>query len=293
VWDLKEYRFASSPNEAVALLRQGPGRGVYIAGGTDLRRDAPPCDYVVDINHAGIDTIDAHADGDLFLGAAVTLPAAARSGAVAGFAGGALAAALAACAQVAARPTATVGGYVCHAARCGDLAPVLLVLDADCVVADETEVASLPLGTLYRHSGGTTLRDKLLVGVVLPRAARLRRCLAHRDHHGASGEAIAQVVVGLDVVENRIVNLRIGLGAVTAAPHRAFLAEAVLTGQDPRAVSPSRVQECAETAAAEFTPLDDDHASADYRRDKVAILTRRLLARLLAWQETPVREGPA
>jgi len=204
---------------------------------------------------------------------------------IAAFAGGALAAALGACAQIAGRSTATVGGVLCHAARCGDLAPVLLTLDAECVVADESTVAPLPLGDLYRHTGGTTLRDKLMVGIVLPGTARLRRCLGHRDAHGADGAAIAQVAVGLDVVENRIVNVRIGLGAVATAPQRAFLAEAALTGCDPRTVSPSQVQECADTAAAEFKALDDAHASAKYRRDKVAILTRRLLSRLLAWQE--------
>ena len=36
MWDLKDYRYAANPAEAVALMRRGPGRGAYIAGGTDM-----------------------------------------------------------------------------------------------------------------------------------------------------------------------------------------------------------------------------------------------------------------
>ncbi len=284
MWDLKEYRFASSPAEAVAMLRQGPGRGAYIAGGTDLLRGKPECDFVVDINHAGIATIDLHPDGDLFLGAATTVLDAARDARVEAFAGAALATTLAECSRRTLRPGATFGGQLCHGTRCGDLAPVLLALDAECVIADEAATTTLPLSAFYHH-GGTALADRLLVGVILPRNARLRRCLSHRHTRSRDGAALVQMAVGLDVVENRIVNLRIGLGAATAVPQRTPLAEAVLTGLDPRAVGPREVQECADTAAAEVAPIDDSRASAGYRRDLVAVLTRRLLSRALAWRE--------
>ena len=73
MWNLKEYRFATNPAEAVALMRQGPGKGAYIAGGTDMLLDRPACDFVVDVNHAGIGDIARTPGGDLFLGAAATL----------------------------------------------------------------------------------------------------------------------------------------------------------------------------------------------------------------------------
>lgn len=288
--DLKEYRFASSPAEAVALLRKGPGRGAYIAGGTDLLRARPDCDFVVDVNHAGIGAIDLHPDGDLFLGAAATVVDAGRDERVRGFAGGALGEALGACARRTGRPTATIGGRLCHGACGGDLAPVLLVLDAACVIADETTTTHLPLSAFYRQDGATTLADRLLVGVVLPRAARLRRCLGQLHARCLDGEPLALVAVGLDVVENRIVTVRIAVGAATPVPRRALLAEAALTGLDPRAVGPDQVRECGGTAAAEIAPIDDHQASAEYRRDLVAGLVGRLVSRALAWQEPPEPE---
>ncbi len=108
---------------------------------------------------------------------------------------------------------------------------------------------------------------------MLPRTARLRRCLVHRHASEPGGAALAQVAVGLDVVENRIVNLRIGLAGAVRAPQRTLLAEAVLTGLDPRAVGPAEVRACAAAAAAEMAPLDDGYASAGYRRDLVAELS--------------------
>lgn len=287
MWDLKEYRFASSPAEAVALLRRGPGRGAYIAGGTDLLRGRPDCDFVVDINHAGIATIDQHPDGDLFVGAATTVVEASHDERVAAFADAALALALVDCGRRVTRPTATVGGQLCHARRCGALAPVLLALDAACVIADEAATATVPLSDFYCLEGGNALVDRLLVGVLLPRTARLRRCLGHRHARHAAGDPLVQLAVGLDVVENRVVNLRIGIGGATRVPQRAPLAEAVLTGLDPRGVGPAEVHECAETAAAEVRTVDDDQASAGYRRDLVAVLVRRLLSRALAWQDEP------
>ena len=33
MWNVQDYRFATNPAEAVALMRKGPGKGAYIAGG--------------------------------------------------------------------------------------------------------------------------------------------------------------------------------------------------------------------------------------------------------------------
>jgi len=283
--ELKEFRIASSPAEAVALLRRGPGRGAYIAGGTDLPRGHPGYDFFVDISHAGIDSIDLHPEGDVFLGAATPVARAAADRRLAAFADAVLTEALAECARRVARTSATVGGQVCHRSRCGEVAPALLALDAECVIADEAATTTLPLSRFYRGEGGTALADRLLVGLLLPRTARLRRCLVHRHACEPDGAPLAQVAVGLDVVENRIVNLRIGLAGAVRVPQRALLAEAVLTGLDPRAVGPSEVRECAAAAAAEIAPLEDGYASAGYRRDLVAELIRRLVSRVLGWQD--------
>ena len=208
------------------MLRQGPGRGAYIAGGTELRRDAPGCDFVVDINHAGIDTIDRHVDGDLFLGAAVTLAQAAAAVELRDFAAGAVAGALAACAHRPGRTGATIGGHICHPSRCGDVAPVLLALDAECVVAGETTVAYLPLGDLYSRSGGTTLRDNHLRPLVDGNILESQACLiANRPNLKARPGVLA---AGRQLLEYIEAHLR---------AQNCYLVLANIRGESPEAVS--------------------------------------------------------
>ncbi|MBM4131152.1 hypothetical protein FJ250_09000, partial [bacterium] len=149
MWDLKEYRIAGSPGEAVAMLRRGPGKGIYIAGGTDLFLFPPQCDFVVDINHAGLDAIARTPDGDVFVGAAATLHAIATDPFVAGYAGGLLAQAAARCGNRPVRSTATLGGNLCNALPSADLAPALLALDAVCYIIDEDSQESLPLEDFF------------------------------------------------------------------------------------------------------------------------------------------------
>ena len=67
---------------------------------------------------------------------------------------------------------------------------------------------------------------------------------------------------------------RIALGAVAPTVMRARQAEAYLEG---RAISPEAMREAGRVAAAESRPITDFRASAEYRRDLVAVLTRRAL----------------
>ena len=125
MWKLSAYRYAGSAAEAVAMLRQGSGQGKYIAGGTDLLLDPPgDCDFVVDLNGAGLDTISLTPAGDLYLGATASLQRIATSAVMRGHAGGAVAAAAHRCGNRPVRTLATIGGNLCHAVPSADMAPL-------------------------------------------------------------------------------------------------------------------------------------------------------------------------
>jgi carbon-monoxide dehydrogenase medium subunit len=72
---------------------------------------------------------------------------------------------------------------------------------------------------------------------------------------------------------------RIALGAVAPTVMRALQAEAYLEG---RRISPEAMREAGRIAAAESRPITDFRASAGYRRDLVAVLTRRALENVQA-----------
>ena len=70
----------------------------------------------------------------------------------------------------------------------------------------------------------------------------------------------------------------IALGAVAPTPIRALKAEALLAGKEP---TKAIIDEAAQIAVIETKPIDDFRASADYRRQLVRTLTRRVLNRSL------------
>ena len=285
MWDLKEYRFATSPGEAVAMLRKGPGKGAYIAGGTDMFLYPPACDFVVDVNQAGISNLARTSGGEVFIGAAATLQNVAAHEFVAGYAGGAIAQAAALCGNRPVRSTATIGGNICNALPSADMAPVLLALDATCFVADEESQESLPLADFFVGPRKTVLDDRLLVGLGLPAEASGWRCLCKKLTRSAEDIALVQVAVALDVADGVVRQVRIALGAVAPVPMRARLAEAMITGLTVTDITHDLILDAADVAAGEASPIDDHRASGDYRRDMVRVLTKRLLCRILSWDD--------
>jgi len=282
MWRLDDYRYAGSAAEAVALMKAGPGLGIYIAGGTDLFLQPPACDFAVDISDAGLGDIVRSDGGDLFVGAAATLHRLETDPLVADFAGGALARAAAACGNRPVRTTATVGGNLCNALPSADMAPVLLALDATCFITDGDSEESLPLTDFFVAPRLTVLEGRLLAGLALPAAAAGRRCLARKLTRSAEDISLVQVAVGLDVAGGILETVRIALGAVAPVPMRSTLAEDQLVGAEVAGLEPSLLADAAAIAAGESEPIDDHRASAGYRRDMVRVLTRRLLAEALA-----------
>lgn len=295
MWEISDYRFASTPPEAVTMMRQGPGRGVYLAGGTDLLLFPPECDFVVDISRAGISGVARTPDGDLFLGAAVTLQDVATNELVQPFAGGALSSVAVHCGNRPVRSTATLGGNLCNALPSGDMAPVLLALDAACFITDEDAQESLPLQDFFVGPRKTVLEDRLLVGVALPAAAASRRCVTRKLTRSAEDIALVQVAVAADVADGKAELVRIALGAVAPVPLRATLAEDALTGLelgDEKAVR-EKIEDAAALAAGEADPIDDHRAGAEYRRDMVRVMTSRLLSGILLGETTDATKGGA
>ncbi|MHB8078847.1 MAG: FAD binding domain-containing protein [Candidatus Krumholzibacteriia bacterium] len=291
--ELREYRCATSVAEAVALRRAGPGRGIYIAGGTDLFLVMPPgIDYVVDINRAGLDHIERTADDALFIGAAATLQAVAVSPLTHRYAGGAVAEAAVRCANRPVRSTATLGGNLCNALPSADLAPILLALDAVALIGDGAHEEAVPLADFFTGPRRTVLGDRLLLGVALPGRCGGHRARARKLNRTAEDISLVQVAVALDLDGPLIRGARVALGAVAPTPRRAPAAEEALTGL--KVLSPgagSAIAAAAQLAAARAEPIDDHRASAAYRRAMVAVLTRRLVRELTGLPS--VEEGRA
>jgi carbon-monoxide dehydrogenase medium subunit len=91
-------------------------------------------------------------------------------------------------------------------------------------------------------------------------------------------KAMELATVGIAVTATRDGDVRIALGAVAPTVIRARKAERMLSGKN---IDGALIEAAARAAAEEASPISNVRASAEYRRDMVAVLTRRALAKAL------------
>lgn len=276
---------ARNADHAVALLAEhGPSVKV-LAGGTDLlvdlksAVDAPRT--LVDISRAQDLKEIALTSQGLSLGALVTHAALMRSPLVRELAP-ALAAAAHTVGAVQTRELGTLGGNLVSGVPSMDSGPTLLALDALVTVASRAGRRQLPLADFFAGPRKTVLGDgELLVEIVVPKAS-LRKPADFQKMGLRKGQALALVNVAaatwVDAAPDTFSAPRIALGAVAPTIVRAREAESYLEGRE---ISAQAMTEAGRIAAAEARPISDFRAPAQYRRDLVAVLTRRALANAL------------
>jgi CO/xanthine dehydrogenase FAD-binding subunit len=275
----------ASLGAALTLLRDGNGAWRPMAGGTDLMVQitgelGPPPERVLDLwqldELRGI-SVD---DGALLIGALTTytqirqselvrrhLPALADVSATIG------------AAQIQNR--GTIGGNVVNASPAGDTLPLLLVADAELILASssgERAVAAADFWPAYRQTARRP--DELLVRLRIPlprgRHVRFRKVGTRR------AQAISKVFVALSWREDGGVwrDVLVALGSVAPTPIRARATESALEGAAPRQTT---ADHAASVLAEEIHPIDDVRSTADYRRVVAARVLHRLLREEGGW----------
>lgn len=280
---MRPFRYAAptSVEEAVALLAEHDRCAKPLAGGTDLlvriKRNLLAPKLLVDL--AGIPElrgIEITGQG-LRIGSMVTHAELASSPLVRDQAP-AVAKASAAVGSVQTRNLGTLGGNLVSCVPSIDGGPALLALDALVTVADPGKRWQMPLEELLFEPHCSALApDELLLEIVIPvgNLGKASSFVKYRRRKGLSLAVVnAAAVVELDAARERISGVAIGLGAVAPTTIRAREAEAFLTGMQVHAKA---LAEAARIAAHETSPIDDFRASAQYRRDLVVVLTRRVL----------------
>jgi xanthine dehydrogenase small subunit len=176
------------------------------------------------------------------------------------------------------RARATIGGNLGTASPIGDLAPVLLALDAVIELASvrgRRRVAACDFFVGYRK---TLLEaDELIVAVRIParppKHARFFK-VSKRKLDDISSVAAA---FAFDVDGGKVIRARLAYGGVAPTPVRAVHVERALVG----APFDRRIAErAAPLLEALFTPIDDVRASAGYRNAMVVSLFERF-----AWEQ--------
>ncbi len=179
---------------------------------------------------------------------------------------------------------ASLGGNLCNASPSADSVPALIVHDAVALVSDAKGMREIPAEEFSVAPG----RNALAPGELL-RALRLpspSHGPAPAPHEGSAylrfipRAEMDIAVVGAGVrfrldEKGAIRAVRIALGAVGPTALRARGAEEFLEGQSPSAELFKAAGEKAREAAK---PIDDQRASADFRRHLVGVLVTRALS---------------
>ena len=274
-----------SVDECLAVLATRGSDAKLVAGGTDLlvqmKNGVLHPAFVVDISRLSeLRTIAVGADGGLRLGAAVTARQIERhAGLHAAYPALAESAALVGSIQV--RNLATVGGNVCNAAPSADMAPPLVALDAEAVIAGPKGRRRVPVAKFFEGVRKTVLApDEILVEFVI--AAPGPRSGGNYLRHTPRREldiAVVGVASQVTLANGVCTKARIVLAAVATTPVRATAAEQALEGQP---LTPDHIARAAKLAVDAAKPISDQRGSADFRKHLVGVLTKRTLTTALA-----------
>jgi len=278
-----EFYAARNASDAVALLAQHGPKVKVLAGGTDLLADlkfasashAPS--VVVDISRADdLRGIEMTEQG-LRIGALVTHTEIMRSPLIRDLFP-ALVDAAHTIGAVQTRNLGTLGGNLVTAVPSMDSGPTLVALDALVTIASPEGRRQLPLVDFFVGPRKTVLKpSELLVEVIIPKENVGKP--AHFLKFGLrKGQALALVNVAaalwVDWDKNTFVAPRISLGAVAPTVIHASSAEAYLEG---KTLTLEAMNEAGKLAVNDAKPINDFRASAAYRRDLIAVLTKRAL----------------
>lgn len=173
-------------------------------------------------------------------------------------------------------------GERCHAAFSGDLAPVLLVLDAQVELRSAGSRRWLPLADLYRDDGAAHLTlapGELLARVRLPAGAAGRLCAYRKARvRGSMDFPLAGVAIALELEQGRVVSLAVALSGTNSHP-------LLLTGVSEmigQPVDDALVARVAKLVQQQVSPMRSTATPSNYRRQVAAALTQRLLRELAA-----------
>jgi carbon-monoxide dehydrogenase medium subunit len=269
-------------SQAVQMLSQYGRQARLIAGGTDIlpRRPGlkknPYIHHLVDI--AGLDLNYINSENHrIRIGAATTINA---LGAFGEFSSGPYQA-LAEAADAHSSPTiknrATVGGSLCHASACADLALPLLAMDATLLAAGPNGQREIPIAEFFQGANYMALdSQEILLEICLPRFPENTGSafIKLRRQQTAIDMAVVNVATLLICNQGHCEVARIALGAVAPISLRALRAESVLAGKK---LTAKAILEAAATAVEEASPIGDIRATAAYRRKMIGVLVRRAL----------------
>ncbi len=188
-------------------------------------------------------------------------------------------------ASIQVRNWGTIGGNLAHADAAGDPAPVLTAMGGLVKVASASAERTIPLDEFYTDLFETAMNhDEMIVEVQVPVRPAKSGTKYQKFNLLDSDQGIVAVAATITLNgDGKCKEARVVLGNAAATTIRAKEAEKVLIGSK---LGDAVLEKAGEAAAAECEPVADIHASEDYRRHLIKILTKRMAK--AAWEQAKI-----
>jgi carbon-monoxide dehydrogenase medium subunit len=185
-------------------------------------------------------------------------------------------------ASIQVRNWGTIGGNLAHGDSSGDLAPTLIALGAKIGVASSKATRVMPLEEFYTGLFETALKkDEMVVEVQVPPIPGRTAAAYRKFNLIENDQAIVGVATRVGVDEGGTCrDARIVLSNAGVTPIRAKSAEKMLIGKK---LAEGLLGEAGDAAAGDAEPVSDIHASEEFRRHLIGVLTRSMVKQ--AWEQ--------
>jgi len=277
-----EYFAPRASAEAFELVKRLGSRAKVLAGGTDLlnlmKDKLLKPEYLIDINNVDeFKGISYEPGKGAVIGAATKISEIEHSEIIREkyFA---LSQAAGELGSVQVRNMATIGGNSCNASPAAETPTPLVALGAKVIISSLSGEREMPLEEFILGNGETDLNEgEILTKFLLPEPVS-----GSVSRYGYIGLRDAMEIDAVNLAVNlalnedgqTINNLKLVMGSVSPRPLVSEEVPDILIGKE---FSVELVEKAAKAASGESKPISDIRASAEYRREIVAVLSRRLL----------------
>ncbi len=283
------YLKPGSANEALKMLAEHQDDGKIICGGQSLliimRQGLVTPEYVIDIKRLkDLNYITFDAKDGLKMGATTTHRTIEKS-ALMKEKYPVLVEMEEKLASIQVRNWGTIGGNLAHADAAGDPAPVLMAMGGSVKVASASGSRVIPLDDFYTDLFETAMNhDEMIVEVIVPPRPAKSATKYQKFNLLDSDQGIVAVAATITMNGGGVCkDARVVLGNAASVTMRAKEAEKVLIGAK---LDDTVFEKAGAAAAAECQPVADIHASEEYRRHLIMVLTKRMAK--AAWEQAKI-----
>ncbi|GEM_PF-7129849 len=182
------------------------------------------------------------------------------------------------------RNLSVLGGILRDIDGPGELAAVLLILNAYAIIRNDEKTRKMPFSD-YLDSSAKLDKGDVLIAVSFASDPNRAICL-ERVSRTPQDQEIVAAVVSIERYGNKVSDAKIAVSGATPSCHRFKSAEAVLLNQE---FSESLAETAGETAALETNPKSDFRGSATYRKAMTTVLIKRAV--MNAWKKSTASLG--